>query len=104
MDKTFSADKIFGGQKFLADKTAENSSWCRKFCPRKFCPIRYPLDMLATTEHSILYTMDRGSISSSVNWIKRALYTNKVDAKTHPKNYEKPAKNKFCCECNFNFC
>ena len=24
---------------FLADKTAKIPSWCRKFCPPKFCPI-----------------------------------------------------------------
>ena len=42
----------FGGQKLSADKSAEISGWCRKFCPPKifvrrkfcppnFCPIRY---------------------------------------------------------------
>ena len=30
-------DKIFS-----ADKTAENLSWCGKFSPPKFSPIRYP--------------------------------------------------------------
>ena len=40
----YSVGQKFGGQKFSADKSAENSSRCRKFCPpnifvrRKFCP------------------------------------------------------------------
>ena len=40
--QNISADKIFGGQNFSADKIFGSQPDFRKFCPPKFCPIRYP--------------------------------------------------------------
>ena len=57
---------------FLADKTAEISNWCLKFCPPKYCPIRYT-DIEMTLWSTVIRWMSRDIYSDSNHgtfWIK----------------------------------